>query len=127
MTSESTRTSLVLSPVAFMWALLFGVPTYAIDCRALDSEARRLGARIPSADSGRRTIGEGTIPVYLAPNATCASKDVALRSGVAVDAYLEYARFTRVLYIDLKSGQEIDGRVVTRRLRETGTGIGPNQ
>jgi hypothetical protein len=127
MIAQSTSKLLLLWPVALIAGLLVGAPTYAIDCHARHLEARRLGVHIPSADSGRRTIGEGTIPVYVAPNATCARKDVALRSGVAVDAYLEYAGFTLVLYVDPNNGQEIDGWVVTGRLKGTGTGIGPNQ
>ena len=126
MAAELSRPSSALSLIVLFTALFGAVPTFAMDCHARELEAGRLQVLVPSGESGRQIIGKVPASMYSAPDASCISKVNALRPGVTVIAYSEYNGFTSVLYINLKTGDELDGWVVTARLRETGTGIGPN-
>lgn len=107
-----------------LWAPSFGA--WAEDCGALEQRAQQMGVHIPSHESGRVTTGAGRVPFYSGPGNACKEKGVFVLTGETLDAYIEFGGFTLVLYINPKNGKEATGWVESTRLKETGTGIGPN-
>lgn len=102
------------------------ISVFAIDCDALNQKAQKMGDHVLSHESGRKTIGEGRIQFYSAPDTSCVKKGIFILPNEFLNAYLIYGDFTSVLYINPKTGNEADGWVRTSRLKETGTGVGPN-
>lgn len=98
----------------------------AFDCAAMDRKASQLGEHIPEHESGRATIGKGRVAFFSAPDSRCPKKGVFVLPGESLNAYSNYGKFTSVMYINLKTGDETDGWVFSSRLKATGWGMGPN-
>ncbi len=98
----------------------------AVDCKLLDEKGRRAGGLVQSHESGRVTIGKGRVAFYSAPDLRCVKADVFVLPNESLNAYSVVGKFTSVLYINPKNGDEADGWVLSSRLKATGWGIGPN-
>ncbi len=57
------------------------------------------------------------VQVYTAPSGVCGCPGMRLQNSMAVYAYRAYHGFTRILYLDLSSGQQISGWVRSGQLR----------
>jgi hypothetical protein len=98
-----------------------------LDCAAIDAAASRSGVFIQGYESGRDVIGKGRVQFYSAPDRRCKMKGTFVIPGDTLNAYIEFAGFTSVMFINLKTGTEANGWVETSRLRENGYGIAPRQ
>lgn len=116
-----------LLALLFVIAVFSSFEAAALDCEALNKEPgpKKLFF-IPSKESGRTTIGKGRIAFFSAPDRRCVEKGVFVLPGERLNAYLEYGEFTSVMYMNLKTGAEADGWVLSSRVQENGFGIGPN-
>jgi hypothetical protein len=101
-------------------------PCHAFEC---NTDASELNDRvlIPSNQSGREVITSTRSYFYTAPKSTCANKQLFLIKGDVVDAYFDYGDYTYVMYINLKTGEDTTGWLLTHHLKETGFGMGPKQ
>ncbi|MET3108503.1 hypothetical protein AAKU67_003051 [Oxalobacteraceae bacterium GrIS 2.11] len=118
----------------FFWAVLIGslvvqgdiaFATEKSDCQSLAQQSSASAAHLPSDQSGRVVIGKGRLQFYSAPDEQCLIKDRFVIPGDTLDAYLRHGNFTKVLYMNPKTGKEAQGWVLTTRLKETGFGVGP--
>jgi hypothetical protein len=93
-------------------------------CVHLVALAEMTKARIPGYSSGRKVVGKGHALFYRAPSESCPMKGVFIIPNDEVQAYSDVEKFTEVVYWDAK-GHDVSGWMLTSRLVETGTGIGP--
>jgi hypothetical protein len=115
-----------------MWTIFLVVFLKSVDglaassetCSNLAAQAEKTKSRIPGYSSGRKVVGKGRALFYRAPNESCPMKGVFVIPNDEVQAYSDVERFTEVVYWDAK-GNDVSGWVLTSRLVETGTGIGP--
>ena len=96
------------------------------DCGALDAQGNTEGVRIPGHLAMREVIGKGRAHFYSAPSEACPTRDVFVVPRDSLIAYVEYRGFTAVMYLNPKTGVDVEGWVRTSRLRETGKGISPD-
>jgi hypothetical protein len=95
-------------------------------CSKIAEMAVRHQAFIPRHLSGRRVVGNGRFYLNFAPDKRCRMKDVFVVPNDRVEAYSDYQGFTDVTYWDAK-GNDVSGWVLSSRVVETGTGIGPKE
>jgi len=119
------RISHVLVCLTTLSASLPGVAV--VNCRQADAAADLSGVRIPGHASGRQAIGSGRLQFYSAPAAACKMPGIFILPGETVQAYIEYAGYTSVMYLNAKTGSEAIGWVESLRLRANGQGIAPRQ
>jgi hypothetical protein len=108
-------------------ATLLAATSGAVDCKALDRRANSDGAFIPGGEAIHEVVGTGRLPFYSAPDARCAMPGVFVIPKDEVIAHVDYGGYTLVMFINLKTGTDTEGWVLTSRLRATGKGISPPQ
>ena len=110
-------------------ALAFLLITYhalATDCPALDKKGNEEGIRILESNAIMVTIGTGRVQFYSAPSDRCEMKGIFVLPREQLTAYGTYGDFTSVMYVNPKSGADVEGWVRSSRVKYTGYGIGPN-
>ena len=68
-------------------------------------------------------IGAGRLQFYAAPDPLCRMTDVFILTGESVDALHEFSGFTSVRYRNPRTGVEVAGWVVSRRLEPNGQAL----
>lgn len=94
-------------------------------CGELNNIATKNGEQISSESSGYK-VSAGRSYFYTAPNEKCKNKDLFIVKNNMVNAYLNYNKFSSVIYFK-KNGESVSGWVHTDSITPTGTGIGPKQ
>lgn len=89
------------------------------------SELEKAKVSIPSHMSGRVVVGEGRSYFYTSPDERCRMKRLFVIPGDRVEAYFDVPGWTQVTFWNAKGG-DVSGWISNSRLKETGTGIGPN-
>ncbi|GLQ94393.1 hypothetical protein [Dyella acidisoli] len=112
-------------PVALVF-LLIACPAMATDCPALDKKGNDEGIRIPGSNAVMVTIGTGRVQFYSAPSDRCEMKGIFVLPREQLTGYGTYGDFTSVMYMNPKSGVDVEGWVKSSRVKYTGYGIGPN-
>jgi hypothetical protein len=95
-------------------------------CTRIAQKAERERALIPSYMSGRKVVDAGRLYFYSAPDKRCRMKNVFVIPNDHLEAYSTYGDYTEVVYWSAKSGDP-SGWVLSSRIVETGTGIGPDR
>jgi len=108
-------------------AALLAASSVAVDCKALDQRANHQGALIPGDEAIYEVVGKGRLPFYSAPDSRCAMPGVFIIPKDEVIAYVDYGDYTSGMFINLKTGTDTEGWVLTSRLKATGKGISPPQ
>ena len=93
-------------------------------CDDLAAQAEKTKVRIPTYSSGRKVVGRDRALFYRAPTESCPMKGVFVVPNDEVQAYADVVKFTQVVYWDA-NGNDVSGWMLTSRLVETGSGIGP--
>ena len=114
----------------YSFLLLFSQGAFAsVDCQALDKLAQTVGEIIPDAGSGRDIVGKARLQFYSAPNASCKISGLFVIPGDMLFASSKYGKYTRVSFIALRKSdkKDVEGWVLSSRLRENGQGIVPGE
>ncbi len=117
------RRPLAIVSLATFQTCAFGAP----DCRAFENFSDVRGSRVPGYQSERVVIGEGRLYFHTSPYPECRQPKVFILPGETVQAYVEFAGFTAVMYLNKKTGDDAVGWVESARLKVTGRGISPRQ
>lgn len=105
---------------------LFALPAMAVDCPALDRQGNAQGIRIPESQAAVEATGAGRVQFYSAPSNRCVMKGVFVLPREQLTAYGTYGDFTSVMYMNPRTGDDVEGWVRSSRVKSTGYGIGPN-
>ena len=97
------------------------------DCQALDERAQTADAMVMETGSGRDIVGKGRVQFYSGPTLTCKMPGIFVIPGDLLFASYQSGAFTRVSFIALRKTdkKDVEGWVLTSRLRENGNGIVP--
>ena len=93
-------------------------------CTRIAEMANGAKAQIPAYMSGRKVIGKGRAYFYTAPDERCRDNRTYVIPGDRVEAYADLQKFTLATYWS-SNGNDVSGWILSTRLAETGTGIGP--
>lgn len=63
--------------------------------------------------------GTGRLYFHVAPNEKCINKNIFVIPGDNLNAYAEFGEWSQVMFVS-KTGEMIDGWVITKRLKFTG-------
>ena len=85
-------------------------------CEAWQGASRQQLAGSEEAWSGALIQG-ADVQVFAAPESVCACPGMLLHQSMAVYAYRSLHGFTRILYLDRRSGAQISGWVRSNQLR----------
>ncbi|GGC66033.1 hypothetical protein GCM10011396_11260 [Undibacterium terreum] len=94
-------------------------------CAKASVKAEKEKILVPAYMSGRKVIGKGEAYFYTAPDEQCQVKNIFIIPNDVVQAYSDVENFTYVIYWNVK-GKDVSGWMLSSRLVDTGTGIGPN-
>ena len=103
------------------WVRAAGGP----DCKAFEGFSDLQGSRVPGYQSEREVIGQGRLYFHSSPYPKCRLPKLFIVPGDKVTAYVEFAGFTAVMYLNKKTGDDAMGWVESARLRVTGRGVSP--
>lgn len=111
------------SGVALFSSAVFAGP----DCKAFENFSDVQGSRITGDHAIYEVTGKGRLYFHSSPYPECRLSKVFILPGERVIAYVEFAGFTAVMYLNKKTGDDAVGWVESARLKATGTGIAPKQ
>lgn len=97
-----------------------------LNCADIEKRALNFQNKIPGSQSGAVVNGDGRTYIFNAPNNLCKEKSTYLLKSDKVDSYGEYQGYTLILFINLRTGKEINGWVKSYQLKKTGFGISSN-
>jgi|GEM_PF-108865 len=86
------------------------------DCAALDASASRPSFAVPAAQAGRQVKGTGRLQFYTAPAGACVMKGIFILPREAVTALASQGGYTRVKYVNPRTGLEVTGWVDAQRV-----------
>lgn len=120
-----TRTGVRRATVVASLALVSLGAIAGPDCKAFENFSDIRGSRVLGDVSEHVVIGTGRLYFHSSPYPNCRLRDVFILPGEVVNAYVEFAGYTAVMYLNKKTGDDAVGWVETTRLRATGRGIAP--
>ena len=86
------------------------------DCAALDASASRPSFAVSAAQAVRQVKGTGRLQFYTAPAAPCVMKDIFILPRESVKALASQGGYTRVKYVNPRTGLEVTGWVDAQRV-----------
>jgi hypothetical protein len=119
---ETVLTKHLLTAICF----LVSTVAFATDCTTLDQQGNEKGIRVPESNAVIETIGQGRVQFYSGPDESCAMKGIFILPHEQLTAYGTYLGFTSVMYMNPKTGNDVEGWIKSSRVKYTGYGIGPN-
>jgi len=96
------------------------------DCKAFENFSDIQGSRVLADLSEHVVIGKDRLYFHSSPYLNCRLRDVFILPGETVNAYVEFAGYTAVMYLNRKTGEDAVGWVESARLRATGRGVAPH-
>lgn len=96
-----------------------------LSCSEINKKIRRFQISIPGYQSGVKIVGNGRATIYSAPDESCKLKLKFFQPGQKMNVYSDYEGYSFVIYMNLKTDEEISGWVKSNRLEKTGYGIAP--
>jgi hypothetical protein len=119
---ETVLSKYLLAVICFV----LSTAAIAADCTTLDQQGNEKGIRVPESNAVIETIGQGRVQFYSGPDEGCAMKGTFILPHEQLTAYGTYLGFTSVMYMNPKTGNDVEGWIKSSRVKYTGYGIGPN-
>jgi hypothetical protein len=91
-------------------------PAPGSDCAVLEASAIKAGSAVPAAAAQRQVKGTGRLQFYTAPATACVMKGIFILPKEAVTAIASQAGYTRVKYVNPRTGFEVTGWVDAQRV-----------